>query len=162
MAVYIIVSASTADKALGARETTDAIAAAIGVDSAELSAKSVPLIGEWSGEQEHSRAILLNTPMDVRGWRDVHALAYGLREALGQESVMVLADETVTTLARMQEVFESPELVSISLPSRDEIQRDTLNVSWQVIGDPIIDGVRNGSAWTTLPDEYGSHVVAFV
>jgi len=163
MAVYVIVSASTERETLTEAETLDAIAGAIGERPDELAEFSVPLVGEWDGQREHSRAIRLNHPRDVRAWRDVHALAYRLREELGQEAVMVLA-ERVSDMAEenMGRVFLGTNRVSIALPGRDEAQRASLDTTTQTDGEPIIDGVRNGSRWTTVTDEYGTHVEAFV
>ena len=164
MAVYVIVSASTQDKPLAVGETLDAIAAAMGEDSRELERRSVPLVGEWNGQREHSRAIRLSHPRDEQGWRDVHALAYGLKVRLKQEAVMVLADRNGFDALgrRMARVFENVERVSIALPGRDEATRENMGTSTQTDGEPIISGVRNGSRWTTIPDDYGSHVQAFV
>ena len=163
MAVYVIVAADNDKRPapLSMVGTLHAIAGALGVDSDTLAGQSVPLVGEWNGQREHSRAIRLNTPRDERGWRDVHALADGLRVRLGQEAVMILADETVGTRT-MGEVFEGVERVSIALPGWSEAMREDLNTTTQTDGEPIISGVRNGSRWTTIPDEYGSHVQAFV
>lgn len=162
MAVYVIVSASTARETLTEAETLDAIAGAIGERPDDLAEFSVPLVGEWDGQREHSRAIICPHPRDVRAWRDVHALAYRLREELGQEAVMVLADHTDLGERNAREVFENVERVSIRLPGRIEAQRENLGTSTQTDGEPIIVGVRNGSRWTTIPNEYGTHVQAFV
>ena len=164
MAVYVIVAADndTRPAPLSMVGALHAIAGALGVDSDTLAGQSVPMVGEWNGQREHSRAIRLSHPQDEQGWRDVHALADGLKVRLGQDAVMVLADETTATLARMGEVFEGVERVGIVLPGRDEAARENMGTSRQTDGEPVIPGVRNGSRWTTRPDEYGSHVQAFV
>lgn len=163
MAVYIIVSASTRDWPMTSEwENLVAIAEAMGTDPETLGRTSVPLIGEWNGEREHSRAIRLDRPRDVQGWRDVHATAYRLREALGQEAVMVLAEHTYLGERYMGEVFGDVERVSIALPGWSEAMRENLGTSTQTDGTPIINGVRNGSRWTTIPNDYGTHVQAFV
>lgn len=163
MAVYVIVSASTARESLTEAETLDAIAGAIGERPDDLAEFSVPLIGEWDGQREHSRAIVLDHPRDTVAWRNVHALAYRLREELGQEAVMILATrESDLTEENMGRVFENVERVNIALPGREEAAREGLNTSVQTSGEPIIPGVRNGSRWATVADVYGSHVQAFV
>lgn len=163
MAVYVIVSASTARETLTEAETLDAIAGAIGERPDDLAEFSVPLVGEWDGQREHSRAIEVGHPRDTVGWRNVHALAYRLREELGQEAVMILATrESDLTEENMGRVFENVERVNITLPGREEAGREGLNTSTQTDGEPIIPGVRNGSRWATVADMYGSHVQAFV
>ena len=164
MAVYVIVAADNDKRPapLSMVGTLHAIAGALGVDSGTLVARSVPLVGEWNGQREHSRAIILDHPRDEQGWRDVHALAYGLKVRLGQDAVMVLAEDAGITEYRMTSVFEGAERVSIALPGWSEAMREDLNTTTQTDGEPIISGVRNGSRWTTIPDDYGSHVQAFV
>lgn len=162
MSVYIIVSASTAGQSWDEEETLRAIADVLDVTPGALDMHSVPLIGEWEGTREHSRAIPVGHPRDVLDWRNVHARAYYLREALGQDAVMVLADHTDRGERNAREVFENVERVSITLPGRDEARRENLGTSTQTDGEPIIPGVQNGSRWTTREDEYGTHVQAFV
>lgn len=163
MAVYVIVSASTARESLTEAETLDAIAGAIGERPDDLAEFSVPLIGEWDGQREHSRAIEVGHPRDTVAWRNVHALAYRLREELRQEAVMILATrESDLTEENMGRVFENVERVSIALPGREEVARENLGTSTQTDGEPIIPGVRNGSRWATVADVYGTHVQAFV
>lgn len=162
MAAYIIVSASTPGQSWDEEETLRAIAEAMGEHWEYVERTSVPLVGEWQGTREHSRAIICPHPADEQGWRSVHALAYSLRVELGQEAVMVLADHTDRGERNAREVFENVKRVSITLPGRDEARRESLGTSTQTDGEPIIPGVRNGSRWTTRADDYGTHMQAFV
>lgn len=165
MSVYVIVAADNdthpaPHTELGALQ---AIAEALGVTSDALAAVSVPLVGEWNGEQEHSRAIRINPRATVEDWRDTYALAYSLRVRLGQEAVLVLARRNSdVTEDNMRKVFENVERVGIALPGQIEAMREDMSTTTQTEGEPIIPGVQNGSRWVAVSNDLGDYLMALV